>query len=198
MSKSGVPSSHLARRDTLLSRLCGQRWPYEPLLSRLNLPPEADVLDIGAGDGALLRTLRQCGHTGRLAGLDSHPGAGIERGSAEALPYPDETFEVVIFLRVLAHLPDPALALAEARRVLRPGGLLVMAANGRQHLRRFWAALERPAQATAAPDAAGVLLPVTILPGQARALAQSYGLEFYAPAPFCDTLHLSLQTTKKP
>lgn len=46
----------LADRDALLSRLAGVAWPTGPLPDALALLPEADVLDVGAGAGVLLRT----------------------------------------------------------------------------------------------------------------------------------------------
>ena len=47
----------LLRRDALLLHLSGVIWPFAPLLDVLNLVPEADVLDVGAGDGRLLKLL---------------------------------------------------------------------------------------------------------------------------------------------
>lgn len=128
----------LADRDTLLSRLAGVAWPAGPLLDALALPPEADVLDVGAGDGGLLRTLRERGHRGLLAGVDPSPGPGVQAGMAGALPFPDGAFDAALFVRSLSHVPDARGALREARRVLRPGGQLILAVHGAGHLRALW------------------------------------------------------------
>ena len=49
----------------------------------------------------------------------------LEVGDAQALHYPDESFDTVLMCLVLCTIPDPLLALREARRVLRPGGRIV-------------------------------------------------------------------------
>jgi ubiquinone/menaquinone biosynthesis C-methylase UbiE len=53
------------------------------------------------------------------------------RADATSLPFADATFESVALLYVLYHLDKPTMALAEARRVLRPGGLLAVAVPSR-------------------------------------------------------------------
>ena len=54
------------------------------------------------------------------------PNVDVRRGDLEALPIPDEELDAATLLLVLHHLPDPAAALREAARVLKPGGRLVI------------------------------------------------------------------------
>ncbi|HEX7610716.1 MAG TPA: class I SAM-dependent methyltransferase [Solirubrobacteraceae bacterium] len=97
-----------------------------------------DVLDIGCGEGGLVRRLVAEG--ARPVGLDplrgaldrarAHADAGPRahyvEGVAEALPFEDASFDVVIFFNSLHHVPVGSMdaALAEAARVLRPDGVL--------------------------------------------------------------------------
>lgn len=63
----------------------------------------------------------------------------LRRGRLEALPIDDGTLDAAICALVLHHVPDPALALAEAARVLRPGGRLLvvdMLPHDREHYRQ--------------------------------------------------------------
>jgi SAM-dependent methyltransferase len=106
---------------------------HERVALRLLAERATPVLDIGCGEGALAR------HLPRRAwvGIDSSPemlGRAPDPsvlGDARELPFPDRSFRSAALLYVLYHLPEPELALAEAHRVLRPGGLVVVAAPSR-------------------------------------------------------------------
>lgn len=88
------------------------------------------VLDVGCGDGTLARYLAELGH--QVIGIDSDPavlpsdsaGTHFLLADANALPFPADSFDAVVAAMVL-HQTRMELALAEMRRVLKPGGLLV-------------------------------------------------------------------------
>lgn len=105
------------------------------------LRPAERVLDVACGTGVLARLARdRVGPTGMVAGVDINPGMlavartttppdlAIEwyQAGAEDLPLPDEAFDVVVCQLGLQFFPDRPTALREARRVLVPGGRLVV------------------------------------------------------------------------
>jgi SAM-dependent methyltransferase len=79
----------------------------------------------GGGPAPLVVGVEYTAEYARQAGR-RYPGLAIVRGSAEALPFPDDSFDALTMLDVLEHLPDPRRALAEVARVLRPGGTLLL------------------------------------------------------------------------
>ena len=87
--------------------------------------PEGRWLDVGAGGGAYREIFAS--RARQYVGLDPAPrGPGMVRGRGETLPFRAESFDVAVLSEVLEHVPDPAEVLAEARRVVRPGGGLLV------------------------------------------------------------------------
>ncbi|CAN5721065.1 hypothetical protein BH23GEM6_BH23GEM6_13740 [soil metagenome] len=99
----------------------------------------ARILDIGCGDAGVIIAFAEAG--AKVAGLELDEKslrraivraeehaveATLAKGIAEALPFPDASFDVVILDNVLEHVKDRAGTLQEIRRVLRPEGLLYM------------------------------------------------------------------------
>lgn len=188
----------LPTRDALLSHRAGLSWPYAALLDHLRLCPETSVLDIGAGTGQLGRELVRRGHVGIYQGLDVRLAPPrVAPGDAHALPWSETTFGAVILLRVLPHLSRPAKALAEARRVLRPGGRLVVAEHGPAHLYQFWKLLKPDGDydtlaETPHPSSFNIRVPVRLDRDDIRTLAASYGraVDTFDFAVLDDELHL--------
>ena len=109
------------------------------LLDTAAVGPGERVLDVACGTGVVARlAAERVGPTGTIKGLDLNPGMlavarnvtppgrSIEwrEGSAEAMPFPDEAFDVVLCQLGLMFVPDKAAALGEMRRVLVSGGRL--------------------------------------------------------------------------
>jgi SAM-dependent methyltransferase len=105
------------------------------ILEALALGPGDRLLDVGCGGGLLLRDALATG--ARATGVDHSdemvrlareraPGADVVRGSAEALPFDDESFTAVAMAMVFFFVADPVAALRECRRVLRPDGRLAI------------------------------------------------------------------------
>jgi ubiquinone/menaquinone biosynthesis C-methylase UbiE len=95
----------------------------------LNLPhyPET-VTELHAVDPAQLLPKRVAARSGRLA-FPVH----IQRGTAEALPHADQSFDNVVSTWTLCTIPDPVLALKEVRRVLKPEGTFLFLEHGRSN-----------------------------------------------------------------
>ena len=93
--------------------------------------PNAPILDAGCGTGLNLRHLPE-GSVGvdinprNIALLRERlPNHTVLEGDVEALPFDDASFGTVLCTEVIEHIPDPSAALAEYRRVLQPGGVLI-------------------------------------------------------------------------
>jgi ubiquinone/menaquinone biosynthesis C-methylase UbiE len=105
------------------------------ILRELGLPERDPLVDIGCGTGEVTGRLRAACPGLRVAGVDASltllaharsRGIPVAGGSAGRLPLRSGSAGSVLLRYVLQHLPAPEPALAEARRVLRPGGLLAV------------------------------------------------------------------------
>jgi len=117
------------------------RW----LLQRLDLHDGMRVLDLGCGPGWYTWALSRLGSL-ELVAIDTDSerlralaelgtGAELVLADAHRLPFEDASFDRVLMSEVLEHLDDDAAALAEIRRVLRPGGVLALSVP---HARYPW------------------------------------------------------------
>ena len=112
----------------------GYHWMLDTLESNILKPLVVgrEVLEVGCGTGLVMDRLQY--RCRRLQGLDISPGMAAKArerghevtvGGADALPFADESFDVVYSFKVLAHVEPIRAALREVARVLRPGGLFV-------------------------------------------------------------------------
>jgi SAM-dependent methyltransferase len=177
---------------------------YEPYVGRwsrrvatafldwLAVPAGARWLDVGCGTGALAAAILAEDAPGRVVGVDpsegflafaadrlADPRVEFRVGDAQALPVEDGGFDVAVAGLVLNFVPEPARALAEMRRAVRPGGAVAAYvwdyAEGMQLMRRFWDAAVALDAAAASLDE-GPRFPLC-RPDALRALFEAAGLE---------------------
>jgi SAM-dependent methyltransferase len=152
----------------------------------LDQPAGLEWLDVGCGTGALSATILAAADPRFVVGIDpsdgflalarvllDSPRVRCELGDAQALPLPDAAVDVAVSGLVLNFVPAPARAIAEMRRVVRPGGTVALYvwdyAHGMQLMRHFW-------------DAATALDPA------ARALDEGMRFPICRPGPLADLL----------
>ena len=124
-----------------LTRLLGVRGVHRELVQRARIAPGLRVLEIGCGTGNLALAAKRACPAAEVTGLDPDPAAlakgrrkagrarltlRFDQGFAQALPYPDASFDRVLSSLMFHHLDDAdrPRALREVRRVLAPGGSL--------------------------------------------------------------------------
>jgi 2-polyprenyl-6-hydroxyphenyl methylase/3-demethylubiquinone-9 3-methyltransferase len=137
------PDGFLYGLHTLLEPL---RGPYiVAALGNGRTTEGSRVLDIGSGGGFLSSTLSDAGYD--VIGIDpsmaavqsakENVAAAFARAVGEKLPFTDDSFEAVVCSEVLEHVDDPRAVVAEASRVLRPGGVFVFSLPNRTLLSRL-------------------------------------------------------------
>jgi SAM-dependent methyltransferase len=112
---------------------------FDAVLASGPFTPGVRVLDAGCGSGLFPQLLARRGC--RVTGLDAserllsiarrnNPDAAFRQGDLEALPFPDQHFDVVTGINAFQYAADPRHAFSEARRVIRRGGHVIAAVWG--------------------------------------------------------------------
>ncbi len=123
-----------------------QRWFFGPVHSKMlevldrqkPTGPRLDIMDVGCGTGRLLRAAAARWPQARFMGIDpaeqmiskarqSNPGAIFKVASAESIPFPDQSADLVLSSLSFHHWTDQRKSLQEIGRVLRPGGWFCLA-----------------------------------------------------------------------
>lgn len=129
---------HAPQWDQLRAQWFGDTFHLEGLLALMS--PAWVVADIGTGTGAMLPVLAP--HVARVIAVDPSPAmlkgararvrelaldnVDIRQGAAEHLPIESAAVDVALLALILAYTADPAAVLAEVRRTLKPGGLVLI------------------------------------------------------------------------
>jgi SAM-dependent methyltransferase len=156
----GYPSvtqhSLSGRLGWLLYLLPLQRAGVESEARYLRACPRGRLLDVGCGGGKWLTKMRDLGWEVRGVDFDAEAvkaaarrGLRVDHGSLEAVGYPGGSFDAITLNHVIEHLPDPVSTLEECRRLLKPGGHLVVvtpnsASLGHWLFKGAWRGLEPP------------------------------------------------------
>lgn len=161
------------------------------LIRKAKLQPGERVLDVACGTGIIARlALQQVGETGSVTGLDINPGMlAVARSitqdseiqwheaSAEDMPLPDDSFDVVICQMGIQFMEDRSAALQEMYRVLVPGGRMLLNVPGPAG--EPWIICAEEMGKTISPEAKGFVSHVFVLndTGEIRQLINGAGFK---------------------
>lgn len=178
--------SEAGRWDRLRDELFGPRFHLSALLGLLD--ESWTVADLGCGSGTLSEALAP--NVARVIAVDDSEAmlatarrrlerfdnVEVQRGELEALPLEDGSVDAATLVLVLHHLPDPARAVAEVARALRPGGRLLLVdmlphdrREYRETMGHVWLGFSRETIEAMVRDAGLVPGPVHDLPADAAA-----------------------------
>lgn len=164
-----APAGSFLVDAALYDRYVGRYGPAlaAALLEVADVRPGERALDVGAGTGALTEALVDLLGAPAVAAVEPspsfaaacrerHPGVDVRLSGAESLPFADAAFDVVLPQLVVNFLADVDAALAEARRVVRPGGRVAATvwdyAGGMTLTRAFWDAAAAIDESAAGQD----------------------------------------------
>ncbi len=134
---------HLETRRSVWRPAADGRDPQEIALAVVRASSPRRILEIGCGTGGFAERVRaQCpdaalvatDQSARFVELTASRGVEARVADATALPFEDDAFDLVAAMWMLYHVPDLDRALAEVRRVLRPGGRFLAVTNGDEHV----------------------------------------------------------------
>jgi SAM-dependent methyltransferase len=195
MSAGSTPLDYAPWRATTLGAIT-ERLERTVVFDLVGPLEGRDVLDIGCGDGVYALAAARAG--AHVIGLDRSAAAvdaarahaeseglavDLQVGDAGALPFPADRFDVVLAVTVLCFAEDPARAIAEMARVLRPGGVLVLGELGKWSA---WAAWRRLRAAAGSKTWRGARFRSaaelrSLLRAEGLAPASERGAAFYPP-----------------
>jgi len=130
-------------------------WPTESeLIVSYGLEDGMDFLDCGTGPGRLLERLKDHFPSLKCTGLEMDPilveaanlmmkkrgfsDCTVVQGTAEETGLPENSFDFITMRLVLEHVPDPVVALESLRKLLRPGGRILIISNDFENHTRTW------------------------------------------------------------
>jgi SAM-dependent methyltransferase len=154
--------ANLAARQSIYAYQRPRLDLYNAAFDLAALRGDEAILDIGCGNGRYLSGLETRGHRGLVCGADLSTGmlqtarngsaAALLRADAQAIPFAADSFDVVLAMHMLYHVPDRPRALAEMRRVLQAGGAALVLTNSVTHFQELDALLLESAEATVDPS----------------------------------------------
>ncbi|HEY9563579.1 MAG TPA: class I SAM-dependent methyltransferase [Nocardioides sp.] len=123
-----------ATRQIEAEKILEQRFQKYVDLARATTPA-GKWLDIGCGGGLLVELAQRAGYQGEAIELNADrrkiaeqvTGAVVHGVPVEDCAFPDDSFDVISLINVFSHLTTPGSTIAELLRILRPGGVIVMA-----------------------------------------------------------------------